>query len=159
MRLHSLALAGTLLLASCTTLGPDFKRPRVPWLDTWLGGSLKQLIAVTPPTPRPPATPQWWRNFNDPALDQLIAEAQRLSPDVRTAGLRIMEARAQLGIAGSTLYPQVQQVTGELLWAGERRADAKDISALNFSAGFRRCSRKSAATSTPARFMPLKLPW
>ena len=34
-----------------------------------------------------------------------------MNPDVRTAGLRIMEARAQLGIAGSALYPQVQQAT------------------------------------------------
>ena len=57
----------------------------------------------------------WWRSFKDPVLDQLIAEAQRVNSNVRTAGLRIMEARAQLGIAGSTRYPQVQQVTGELL--------------------------------------------
>ena len=32
-----------------------------------------------------------------------------MNPNVRTAGLRIMEARAQLGIAGSTLYPQVSR--------------------------------------------------
>ena len=50
-------------------------------------------------------------------LDHLVAEAQRVNPNVRTAGMRIMEARAQLGIAGSTLYPQVQQATGEVLGA------------------------------------------
>ena len=64
----------------------------------------------------------WWRDFNDPVLDQLIDEAQRVNPNVRTAGLRIMEARAQLGIAGSTLYPQVQQATGELLWVAREPA-------------------------------------
>lgn len=80
-------------------------------------------------------TQEWWRNFNDPVLDQLVAEAQRMNPDVRTAGLRIMEARAQLGIAGSTLYPQVQQVTGDVLRAGEERAGARDISATSFGAG------------------------
>ena len=85
-----------------------------------------------PPDPRAPRSGQlqeWWRSFNDPVLDQLVAEAQRVNPNVRTAGLRIMEARAQLGIAGSTLYPQVQQVTGELLGVGEQRAGAPDTSA------------------------------
>ena len=57
-----------------------------------------------------PRDDEWWRHFDDPVLDQLVAEAQRLNPGVRTAGMRIMEARAQLGIAGSGLYPQLQQV-------------------------------------------------
>jgi len=47
-----------------------------------------------------------------------------------------MEARAQLGIAGSTLYPQVQQATSDLLWVGEQRTGARDTSAVTFSAGF-----------------------
>jgi outer membrane protein TolC len=46
-----------------------------------------------------------------------------------------MEARAQLGIARSTLYPQVQQAIGDALWAGEERSKGKDISALSFRAG------------------------
>jgi multidrug efflux system outer membrane protein len=135
LRTRAAGLAGTLLLSACTTVGPDFARPRMPsWLDAWMGGSLKSL-AVDPRTPRKPQTQEWWRNFNDPVLDQLVAEAQRANPNVRTAGLRIMEARAQLGIAGSALYPQLQQATSELLWAGEQRAGARDISALSFSAG------------------------
>ena len=69
-------------------------------------------------------------------LDHLIAEAQRVNPNVRTAGLRIMEARAQLGIAGSTRYPQVQQATSDLLGAGEQRTGGRDTSAATFSAGF-----------------------
>ena len=70
-------------------------------------------------------------------LDRLIADAQRVNPGVRIAGLRIMEARAQLGIAGSTRYPQVQQATGELIRAGARRAGAPDSSASSFDAGLR----------------------
>ena len=67
---------------------------------------------------------------------RLVAEAQRVNPNVRTAGLRIMEARAQLGIAGSALYPQVQQATSDLLWAGEHRTGARDTSAVTFGVGF-----------------------
>jgi outer membrane protein TolC len=59
-------------------------------------------------------------------LDRLVAEALRANPNVRTAGLRIMEARAQLGIAGSSLYPQVQQATGDVLWAGEHKGKRID---------------------------------
>jgi hypothetical protein len=33
--------------------------------------------------------------------------------------MRILEARAQLVIAGSLLYPQQQQVTGKVLRTGE----------------------------------------
>ena len=133
--MRAVALAGAALLSACTTVGPDFMRPQVPsWLAAWTGGSLKSL-AVDPRDPRSPQTQEWWRNFKDPVLDQLVAEAQRVNPNVRTAGIRIMEARAQLGIAGSTRYPQFQQATGEVLWAGEQRSNGQDISALSFSAG------------------------
>ena len=133
--MRAVALAGTVLLGACTTVGPDFKRPQVPpSLTDWTGGSLKSVPVA--PGPRGPRAQDWWRNFNDPVLDQLVAEAQRVNPNVRTAGIRIMEARAQLGIAGSTLYPQVQQVTGEVLWAGEQRAGGGDVSAVTFGAGF-----------------------
>ena len=132
---RAVVLAGAVLLSACTIVGPDFKRPQVPpALTDWTGGSLKSL-PVSPPGPRSSPTQEWWRHFNDPVLNQLVAEAQRVNPNVRTAGLRIMEARAQLGIAGSTLYPQLQQATGDLLWAGEQRAGARDVSGASFSAG------------------------
>ncbi len=105
------------------------------WLAEWIGGSLESLAADRA-SPRGGQLQQWWRTFNDPVLERLVAEAQRVNPNVRTAGLRIMEARAQLGIAGSTLYPQVQQATSDLLWAGEHRTGARDTSAVTFSVGF-----------------------
>src|SRR5688572_15119339 len=133
--MRAVALAGAALLSACTTVGPDFTRPRVPWLDAWTGGSLRSL-AADPQGPRSPQTQEWWRTFKDPVLDQLVAEAQRVNPNVRTAGLRIMEARAQLGIAGSTLYPQVRQVTGDALWGGEFRPSGRDTNFVSLSAGF-----------------------
>lgn len=62
----------------------------------------------------------WWRQFNDPVLDQLIAEALRANPDIRTALSRLRESRAQLGVQRSTLYPSVNaSVSGQ----GSRRED------------------------------------
>lgn len=113
-----MALAGVILLGGCATVGPDFERPKVPWLADWKGGSLAPLVARSHAGAQDQA---WWRRFNDPVLDRLIDQAQRLNPNVRTAGLRIMEARAQLGIADSARYPQVQQATGDLIHKGEQR--------------------------------------
>ena len=102
--------AAVVLLSACTTLGPDFRAPQVPWLQGWSGGAWRTLADEAPRRAQP-RDDEWWRHFDDPVLDQLVAEAQRLNPGVRTAGMRIMEARAQLGIAGSALYPQLQQVS------------------------------------------------
>ena len=123
-----------LLLGACSTVGPDFQPPHVPWLADWSGGSLKRL-AVAPLHQSDDHLQDWWRSFNDPVLDQLIAEAQRANPNVRTAGMRIMEARAQLGIAGSALYPQVQQATGDLLNAGTRPAGGPTSNATLLDVG------------------------
>jgi NodT family efflux transporter outer membrane factor (OMF) lipoprotein len=135
--MRALGLAGAAaLLGACTTVGPDFKEPEVPWLPNWKGGSLESLVAGRWNRSDGPLL-AWWRSFNDPVLDGLIAEAQKANPNVRTAGLRIMEARAQLGIAGSTLYPQVQQVTADVLETGQKRAGGPDTDLLAMDAGLR----------------------
>jgi NodT family efflux transporter outer membrane factor (OMF) lipoprotein len=130
------------LLGACRTVGPDFERPQVPWLAGWPGGSLAALASSSAAPARQDgdrgaALQAWWDNFHDPVLSQLIAGALRANPNVRTAGLRIMEARAQLGIAASTLYPQGQQVTAELLGVGAQRSGAPDSRDLAFDTGLR----------------------
>jgi len=83
------ALAVALLFGGCSAVGPNFERPEVPWLGGWSSGSLDSLKAEERSMPIA-QTEEWWRNFNDPVLDHLIAEAQRLNRDVRTAGMRIL---------------------------------------------------------------------
>jgi len=124
----------TLVLGSCDAVGPDFKRPEVPWLARWSSGSLDSLVAEQRGKPKAQID-EWWRNFNDPMLERLVAEAQRVNPDVRTAGMRILEARAQLMIAGSLLYPQQQQVTGSVLRTGEVKSSGRDIAFTAYNAG------------------------
>src|SRR5262245_35805819 len=109
---------GALLASGCAPVGPDFTRPEVPWLEGWQGGSL-QNVATPSPQGGATAPAEWWLQFNDPVLGQIVAEALRLNPGVLTAGARILEARAQLGIAGSGRYPQLQQLSGNVLEVGE----------------------------------------
>ncbi len=127
--------AAAALVAGCAAVGPDFRQPQVAWLGAWSGGTLATLAATPEARPRP-AGDEWWRNFDDPVLDGLVAEAQRRNYNVRTAGMRIMEARAQLGIAGSLLYPQQQQVSASVLRSGEERRPGADTALTAYGAGF-----------------------
>ncbi|MEJ2309886.1 MAG: TolC family protein [Gammaproteobacteria bacterium] len=106
--LASLAIS----LASCTTLGPDYKEPDVAWLKSWEPSGYGE---VTNRKARNSVDLSfWWKLFNDPSLNRLIDIAKRENLALRTAGLRVLESRALLGVAGSTLYPQLQQATGAI---------------------------------------------
>ena len=108
---HLTLTFGTLLIVSaCTTLGPDYQKPEVPWLQEWhtdLYGQIKD-----PSEQFEQDLEFWWHLFDDKVLNSLIETAKKENPTIQIAGLRILESRAQLGIAGSTLYPQVQQLNG-----------------------------------------------
>jgi multidrug efflux system outer membrane protein len=83
-------LALPLALAGCM-LGPDYVRPEVA-----------QRAVAQPTLPRAAdagvvsATPtsQWWRQLDDPLLDQLVDEALRDSPNLRAAQAKLLASRA-----------------------------------------------------------------
>ena len=56
----------------------------------------------------------WWRVFDDPTLNRLVESAYHQNLSLRIAGVRVLEARAQLGIAIGGLFPQNQQALGIL---------------------------------------------
>jgi multidrug efflux system outer membrane protein len=56
---------------------------------------------------------QWWQQFNDPLLVDLVEAAQTASPTVATAGTRIAEARSARIAAHSALLPTLDG-TGSL---------------------------------------------
>ena len=98
-------LAATILLGGCTALGPDFVKPEVVEEATWLDEN-KEISSTTP------QQNEWWKLFNDPVLNTLIEKAYNQNLSLQVAGLRIYEARAQLGIATGLQYPQSQVVGG-----------------------------------------------
>ena len=61
---------------------------------------------------------EWWRVFNDPRLDALIETAYRQNISLRVAGMRILAARAQRGIAVGELFPQNQQAFADYTRVG-----------------------------------------
>ena len=103
-RIRALILLAPFFLGACAMVGPDFESPGVPWLDDWSSNALKS-VEKDGQSQGDALLDEWWRNFDDPILEQVVEQAQDLHLEVRTAGMRILEARAQLGIAGSGLYP------------------------------------------------------
>ncbi|PPK74629.1 NodT family efflux transporter outer membrane factor (OMF) lipoprotein [Methylobacter tundripaludum] len=96
-----------LLLSSCM-VGPDYVRPATETATQWLEAEDRRLNTTS-------ANDQtWWKSFNDPVLNQLIDRAYLENLNIRIAGVRVLEARAQLGIATGNIYPQNQQLTGSL---------------------------------------------
>jgi NodT family efflux transporter outer membrane factor (OMF) lipoprotein len=131
-------ICAALTLSACTTLGPDYQQPTVDWLDGWQtslygqAGTAQQRAEVD--------LSFWWQLFDDPALNQLIESARQANPSLRIAGLRILESRAQLGIAGSSLYPQLQQINGAVSLVDSRQRGgalpSDEQSFISYQAGF-----------------------
>ncbi|HYQ73020.1 MAG TPA: efflux transporter outer membrane subunit, partial [Gammaproteobacteria bacterium] len=98
--------AAVILASGCTTLGPDFVKPQVAKPESWTETPAGAISSA------PLVHSQWWKVFNDPVLDGLVETAYAQNLPLQISGLRILEARAQLGIATGQLYPQVQQANG-----------------------------------------------
>ena len=94
------------LLAACAPVGPEFVKPEVDLPPGWSesGDSLFPASVIE--------QPRWWEVFEDPILNELIATAWQQNNSLEIAGLRVLEARAQLGIAQGNLYPQSQLAAG-----------------------------------------------
>jgi len=95
-----------LLLAGCAAVGPDYVQPEAPLPDAW------ELTQDTGLKATPYELIEWWEVFNDPVLNQLVDIAHQQNYSLELAGLRVLESRAQLGIAIGTQYPQQQLASG-----------------------------------------------
>ena len=81
-------------------MGPDYLRPKVLIPNDYRG-------ALEPAKAESLADIPWWELFKDPVLQELTREALINNYDLQTAAARVEEARAQIGVARSFLYPQV----------------------------------------------------
>ncbi|MBM4110841.1 MAG: efflux transporter outer membrane subunit [Phycisphaerae bacterium] len=110
-----------LIVASCAclvgcVLGPD--APKLAATDAGLSAreswESSELTAEEAAVARALADAQgneelvaWWTRFGDPALDRLIARADRSNADLGQALSRVRIAQAQLGVAESDLWPDI----------------------------------------------------
>ena len=97
MRASALSLLVLLALSGCL-LGPDYKRPAVDTPPTFrfAESDAKDLVNTA-----------WWEQFQDPALNDLIATALADNKDVKTAAARVEQFLGQFVTTRSQLFPQV----------------------------------------------------
>ena len=103
----------------CAMLGPDFETPDSKVPTTW---SEEDNALFKKPSEE--ETLDWWQTFNDPNLDRLIELFYTQNLTLQGAALRIIEARAQLALVQGELYPQNQQMTGDLFTIGDELTPA-----------------------------------
>jgi NodT family efflux transporter outer membrane factor (OMF) lipoprotein len=108
IRSRLIFLVPVLLAFAGCMIGPDYQRPKVSVSPNW-GETGDQRVSTESTTYR-----DWWRAFNDPVLDRLVARAYRDNLTLQQAGVRVLQARAQLGIAVGEVFPQTQQVIGSV---------------------------------------------
>ncbi|MCB1842948.1 MAG: TolC family protein [Halioglobus sp.] len=98
----ALLAAVFLVLGACTVVGPDYEAPQpVPLPQAW------ETQAAAAQTAEIGA---WWRQFGDDTLNALVERGARQNLSLEAAGLRIVQARAALGISDALRFPQLQQI-------------------------------------------------
>jgi NodT family efflux transporter outer membrane factor (OMF) lipoprotein len=118
---HRLARSAAPLLPlavlSACTLGPADETPKPDWSPvSWLTGHPTPTapVAANPATPPPsvpteaPIDPNWWSLFHDDELTSLESRVAGANLDVRVAGVRLRESRAQLGVTAAGEYPTLE---------------------------------------------------
>src|SRR5262245_53289670 len=87
-------------------VGPEYCRPVAPVASRWIDEGNPHVTTWAQ------REQLWWISFNDPTLNALIQTAYGQSLTLRSAGMRVLQARAQVDIAGGSLFPQLQQGFG-----------------------------------------------
>src|SRR5499427_8916666 len=86
------------LLAACASVGPDYVKPEVDlpagWRDAPADGTKAQEA-------------DWWKLYDDPVLDRLVAEALKNNANLALAVARVEEARAIVSVTAADQQPQV----------------------------------------------------
>ena len=117
MRLGWLAAAALPLFGGGCMVGPDYKSPPTPVAAKFLEANQPSVDT------KRQEYEAWWRVFHDPVLDRLIQIAYNQNLSLVAAGTRVLQARAELGVAIGEFYPQTQHGTGSLLYNRESHAD------------------------------------
>ncbi|HEY0848201.1 MAG TPA: efflux transporter outer membrane subunit [Noviherbaspirillum sp.] len=100
-----------LLLAGCAA--PELQPPQIDVPAAYKETAVADAARWKPAQPAE-AQPrgEWWKAFNDPALDRLIDEATAANQNLAAAAARVKQARALAGIAEADRVPNVNVDAG-----------------------------------------------
>lgn len=87
-------------------VGPNYSKPAAPVGDEWIDSYDERVRSELQDTP------EWWTVFDDPIMARLVQDSYQQNLPLRVAGLRVLQAQAQRGIAVGSFFPQQQEVFG-----------------------------------------------
>jgi NodT family efflux transporter outer membrane factor (OMF) lipoprotein len=117
----------TIFLPGCTMVGPNYTQPSAKVATQWLEFEDPRLKTTSP------VETFWWKQaFQDPVLDQLVDEALAGNLSLRSAALRVLQARQVLLITKGNLFPQSQFIgaAAELMDTG---ANSRQLETYNLN--------------------------
>src|SRR5437868_667307 len=85
-------------LGGCMLLGPNYKRPDLNLPGSYPENGAAGALAVPS---------DWWRLYNDGALDSLVKSGFEKNADIRLAIARIEEAEGLLREANASFLPEI----------------------------------------------------
>jgi len=98
--LATLSCIGVMIATGGCNVGPDYVRPKVPVNANWSGKNDPRLARQSA------LDVEWWKQFDDPTLNKLVELARHQNLTLQIAALRIVEARALVGIAVGDQLPE-----------------------------------------------------
>jgi len=105
MRARDLLLTVMLPALAACSLAPEYRRPAVAVPSAWSESAVNVPPAAAAEGLSPWPNADWWQGFRDPALSTLVETARRNNADLATALARVVQADAQVRVAGAGLWP------------------------------------------------------
>jgi NodT family efflux transporter outer membrane factor (OMF) lipoprotein len=108
--------------SSLPSVGPDYERPDLPYVPQ----VETNTVDIT----------QWWNQFGDPTLTEMVTRALENNHELKIAVARVRQARAQLGLAKAAYGPSVDAVATANTFETSDNTLAFSGSDTRYSAGF-----------------------
>jgi HAE1 family hydrophobic/amphiphilic exporter-1/multidrug efflux pump len=112
----------SMFMGGCATVGPNYTRPEMPEIPE----AVEQTIDVA----------EWWKQFNDPALIQVVERALENNRDMNTAIAKVRQARAILGRTRAAYGPAFAFSGGLTHSKSSENADGDGSESTVYSTGF-----------------------
>ena len=105
----AIAFAVFVLLSSCSPVGPNYTKPKLPAAPAYNEAPPQQFTESPGWKQAQPADANlrgdWWEMFGDPQLSELEAQVPLANQTLRAADANYRQARAAIAINRSNLYP------------------------------------------------------
>lgn len=138
MKIARSLLPLTMLLLSGCVVGPDYNTPDAAVPGKFSESSAKSAGDTT--------LDPWWEDFRDKRLNEFVAQGMNENLNVLTALERISEAQANVVLAGSGAWPQINA-------SADATADGQDGEFLQRTTGSRHTNQQSLSAGAGASWL------